>query len=416
MLINCGICISTNKPFNKGELYCMVKFIHCADLHLDSPFKSRSYLSQSIFDDMQKSAYESFKKIVDLALNEEIDFMIISGDLFDQHNRTLRAEVFLKEQFERLKREQIFVYLCHGNHDPLSASIGTVWPDNVSVFSENVETYQTITKNGEEIYLHGFSYQNDASYENKLDAYPSSQGQKGIHIGILHGTYSKSNTNDRYTEFRLEDLNNKLYHYWALGHIHERQQLSDMPQIHYPGNIQGRHFKELGEKGCLLVEGDDLKLNAQFVPTQFIRFEKATIESDKTSKQGLFDDIQSFKSQVRKNGKAIYQLNVVVNSDQLISEQDILQVHEMISDFEENEHDFVFVEQLSIKNKYEDQNTLVKEFSPELIDDTTVYDGAMNDLYLNPKASKYLENCSDFDRRALIEHAEELLKSDMGGE
>lgn len=62
MLINCGICISTNKPFNKGELYCMVKFIHCADLHLDSPFKSRSYLSQSIFDDMQKSAYESFKK------------------------------------------------------------------------------------------------------------------------------------------------------------------------------------------------------------------------------------------------------------------------------------------------------------------------------------------------------------------
>ncbi|MDN8849048.1 DNA repair exonuclease, partial [Staphylococcus aureus] len=76
--------------------------------------------------------------------------------------RTLRAEVFLKEQFERLEREQIFIYLCHGNHDPLSSNIGTVWPDNVSVFSENVETYQTITKNGEEIYLHGFSYQNDA--------------------------------------------------------------------------------------------------------------------------------------------------------------------------------------------------------------------------------------------------------------
>lgn len=112
----------------------MVKFIHCADLHLDSPFKSRSYLSQSIFEDMQKSAYESFKKIVDLALNEEIDFMIVSGDLFDQQNRTLRAEVFLKEQFERLSKEQIFVYICHGNHDPLSSSIGTEWPDNVSVF------------------------------------------------------------------------------------------------------------------------------------------------------------------------------------------------------------------------------------------------------------------------------------------
>ncbi|MBU0438064.1 DNA repair exonuclease [Staphylococcus succinus] len=394
----------------------MVKFIHCADLHLDSPFKSRSYLSQSIFDDMQKSAYESFEKIIDLALNEEIDFMIISGDLFDQQNRTLRAEVFLKKQFERLAKEQIFVYICHGNHDPLSAHVATEWPDNVSVFSENVETYQTITKNGEEIYLHGFSYQNDASYENKLDAYPSSQGQKGIHIGILHGTYSKTNTQNRYTEFRLEDLNNKLYHYWALGHIHERQQLSDMPQIHYPGNIQGRHFKELGEKGCLLVEGDNLNLHAQFVPTQFIRFEQATIETDKTTKQGLFDEIQNFKAKVRTNGKSIYQLNVILNSDVKISEQDIIQIHDMVSDYEENEHQFVFIEDLNIRNKHEEQNTLVNEFSPELIEDNTVYDQAMNDLYLNPKASKYLENYSNFDRRALIEHAEELLKSDMRGE
>ena len=180
--------------------------------------------------------------------------------------------------YENQDPEQPYSITIHyGNHDPLSSNIGTEWPGNVSVFSENVETYQTITKNGEEVFLHGFSYQNDASYENKIDAYPTSQGQKGIHIGILHGTYSKSNTSDRYTEFILEDLNSKLYHYWALGHIHERQELIDMPQIQYPGNIQGRHFKELGEKGCLLVEGDDLKLNAQFVPTQFIRFEKATI-------------------------------------------------------------------------------------------------------------------------------------------
>ncbi|MDR5650726.1 DNA repair exonuclease, partial [Staphylococcus nepalensis] len=85
-------------------------------------------------------------------------------------------------------------------------------------------------------------------------------------------------------------------------------QLSDMPQIHYPGNIQGRHFKELGEKGCLLVESDDVNLEAKFVPTQFIRFEKATLETDKTSKQGLFEAIQTFKTQVRKKGKSIYQL------------------------------------------------------------------------------------------------------------
>ncbi|MBJ6166941.1 DNA repair exonuclease, partial [Staphylococcus aureus] len=182
----------------------MVKFIHCSDLHLDSPFKSKSHISPKIFEDVQKSAYESFKNIVDIALQQDVDFVIIAGDLFDSENRTLRAEIFLKQQFERLQNEQIFVYVCHGNHDPLSSKISSNWPDNVSVFSNKVETYEAITKSGETIYIHGFSYENRASYENKIDEYPSSQGQKGIQIGVLHGTYSKSSVNERYTEFILE--------------------------------------------------------------------------------------------------------------------------------------------------------------------------------------------------------------------
>lgn len=125
--------------------------------------------------------------------------------------------------------------------------------------------------------------------------------------------------------------------------------------------------------------------------------------------------IQAFKEQVRKNGKSIYQLTVEITTDQFVSEQDLIQVEEMISDYEENEHNFVFIEDLTIRNQFEDQNTLVKEFAPELIADNSVFDQAMNDLYLNPKASKYLENYNDFDRRQLIEHAEQLLKSDMRG-
>ncbi|MDN6063227.1 MAG: metallophosphoesterase, partial [Staphylococcus simulans] len=84
----------------------MVKFIHCADLHLDSPFKTHSHLSENIYEDVKKSTYESFKTLVNFALQEEVDFIVIAGDVFDDHNRTLRAEVFLKEQFERLKKEQ----------------------------------------------------------------------------------------------------------------------------------------------------------------------------------------------------------------------------------------------------------------------------------------------------------------------
>ncbi|MCU5746801.1 DNA repair exonuclease [Staphylococcus sp. SQ8-PEA] len=394
----------------------MVKFIHCADLHLDSPFKSRSHLNQPIFDDMQKSTYESFRNIVDKALREEVDFLIIAGDLFDNQNRTLRAEVFLKEQFKRLNSEQIFVYICHGNHDPLSSNLTTSWPKNVSVFSDTVETYQTINKKGEKIFLHGFSYKEDASYENKIDAFPSSQGQDGIHIGVLHGTYSRSSEKDRYTEFRLEDLNSKLYHYWALGHIHEREQLSEMPQIHYPGNIQGRHFNELGDKGCLLVTGDHLKLNTEFIPTQFIRFEAATIETDAQTKQKIYEAIQNFKSKKRGQGKAFYKLKVIVNHDSPLSEQDILQIKEMIDDYERNENNFIFIEKLDIEYKYDREQKLSKEFSRSLIADDTIFESSMSDLYLNPRASKFLEDYNDFDRNELIRHAENILKTEMRGE
>lgn len=394
----------------------MIKFIHCADLHLDSPFKSKSHLAPSIFEDVQNSAYESFKKIVDTALKEEVDFVLIVGDLFDSENRTLRAEVFLKEQFKRLEKEQIFVYISHGNHDPLTEKITNDWPDNVSVFSNRVETYQAITKDGETIFVHGFSYQHDTSYENKIDEYPSSQGKKGIHIGMLHGTYSKSSTKNRYTEFILEDLNQKLYHYWALGHIHERQELSDMPPIYYPGNIQGRHFGEQGPKGCLLVEGDHLRLNATFIPTQQIRFEEATIKTDKLTKQGIYEAIQSFKESVRSDGKAFYRLTVNVDSDRPISSQDISQIKEMIDDYEENEHHFVIIETLTFKYMQMDEVPLVREFSADLIKDNKVFEEAMTELYLNPRASKYLEDYTEFDTVELVNRAEKILKADMRGE
>ena len=390
----------------------MIKFIHCADLHLDSPFKSKSHLAPSIFEDVQNSAYESFKKIVDTALKEEVDFVLIVGDLFDSENRTLRAEVFLKEQFMRLEKEQIFVYISHGNHDPLTEKITNDWPDNVSVFSNRVETYQAITKDGETIFVHGFSYQHDTSYENKIDEYPSSQGKKGM----LHGTYSKSSTKNRYTEFILEDLNQKLYHYWALGHIHERQELSDMPPIYYPGNIQGRHFGEQGPKGCLLVEGDHLRLNATFIPTQQIRFEEATIKTDKLTKQGIYEAIQSFKESVRSDGKAFYRLTVNVDSDRPISSQDISQIKEMIDDYEENEHHFVIIETLTFNYMQMDEVPLVREFSADLSKDNKVFEEAMTELYLNPRASKYLEDYTEFDTVELVNRAEKILKADMRGE
>lgn len=393
----------------------MVKFLHCADLHLDSPFASKQFLSPNILKDVENSAYESFKSIVDLALREEVDFMLICGDLFDAENRTLKAEVFLKQQFERLNKEQIFVYVIHGNHDPLSDSLISDWPQNVNVFSNQVETYQTITKYGEKVYLHGFSYQQNESYENKIDDYPTSDSHSVINIGLLHGTYSKSGVSDRYTEFRLEDLNAKLYHYWALGHIHKRDQLNDLPQIHYPGNIQGRHFNEQGEKGCLIVEGDYVSLKTRFVPTQFIRFESAVIETDQIGQHHLYDIIQAFKDSVRPQGRAFYRLRIDVSGDERIDPQTLIQLNEMITEYEENEHHFVLIDELSVHYTEIEKSSIINEFSQEMLAQDDLFENALNDLYMTPKTSRYLNNFTDLDRKALITRAEEIIDAELKG-
>ncbi|UXR68934.1 DNA repair exonuclease [Staphylococcus sp. IVB6246] len=393
----------------------MVKFLHCADLHLDSPFVSKQHLSPSILKDVENSAYESFKNIVDVALREGVDFVLISGDLFDQRNRTLKAEIFLKEEFERLRKEQIFVYIVHGNHDPLSERITSEWPDNVTVFSNNVETYQAITKTGEHVHIHGFSYETLSSYENKIDDYPLNEDRQVVHIGMLHGTYSKSGVSDRYTEFRIEDLNKKLYHYWALGHIHKREQLSDLPEIHYPGNIQGRHFKEQGEKGCLIVEGDHVKLETRFVPTQFIRFESATIDITDITQQGIYETIQAFKQSVRGLGRSFYRLQLNVPGDERIDYQTLEQVKAMIVDFEENEQHFVMIDTLDVNYTELETHSIRREFSDELLQQDDIYESALSDLYMNPKASKYLDHYMKHDREALIERAEAMIQAELKG-
>ncbi|REH96677.1 metallophosphoesterase family protein, partial [Staphylococcus felis] len=202
----------------------------------------------------------------------------------------------------------------------------------------------------------------------------------------------------------------------ALGHIHKREQLSDLPEIHYPGNIQGRHFKEQGEKGCLLVEGDHIKFKTQFVPTHFVRFDSAVIEVENTNRQYLYEKIQTFKNSVRHLGRAIYRLQVNVSGDNRFDSQTINQVKEMIADYEENEHHFVFIDELIIHYTELVRTSISKEFPQELLLQDDIYENALQDLYMNPKASKYLDHFQKYDREALINRAENIIYTELKGD
>lgn len=389
----------------------MVKFIHCADLHLDSPFRARQNMPRNILEDLMQSTYNSVTRMIDFAIKKEVDFILIVGDVFDNQNRTLKSEVFLKNQFKRLEEKGIFVFMSHGNHDPLSSGFSTSWPQNVNVFLDEVETFELTSSNKEQVYIHGFSYYMDDTYENKLDYFPKSSKNQDIHIGMLHGTYSKSNyAEKRYTEFTLESLNEKLYNYWALGHIHKRHEVSDLPPVVYPGNMQGRHKNESGEKGFIYVEGDDVELRRTFVATQDVTFVEYEVDTSTVNKQELYNMLNEFKNKIRGEGNQIVKLTVQVKGDDELNQADFVEIMELLKEDETDVETFVWIDEMDIRYPNNDSIALLRDIRQTSGDDQTLFKEALNSIYMDPKVNRYLDPMDSINKDDLIKLGEERLK------
>ncbi|HET7627366.1 MAG TPA: DNA repair exonuclease [Bacillales bacterium] len=257
-----------------------IRFIHCADLHLDRPFHGLADLPPLLAERVRESTFHSFRRVVDAALREAVDFVIIAGDLFDGSFRSLRAQVRFRNETDRLRDAGIQVYVVHGNHDPLGGEwTALTWPKNVHTFGAEVEM-KPFRKNGETLaYLYGFSYR-ERTAENQLSFYKKKPGAR-FHIGILHGQESSgSGEGVPYAPFKTSDLLEKRFDYWALGHVHQRNILHENPYIAYPGNIQGLSAKETGEKGCLLVEMSDAGTDIHFLKTNEIAWRDGFVSID----------------------------------------------------------------------------------------------------------------------------------------
>ncbi|MEH7381564.1 DNA repair exonuclease [Bacillus sp. JJ1533] len=256
-----------------------ITFLHIADLHLDSPFSGLANLPSELFKRVQESTFTSLTRLIDMAIGEKVDFVLIAGDLFDGEDRSLRAQSRFRKEMERLKDHEIEAFIIHGNHDHLGGSWPHFeWPSNVHVFqNENVEIKPFI-KNGETLAnIHGFSYTKKAVLENKTSSYEKKENAP-FHIGMLHGSREGESAHSRYAPFLLSDLQRKGFDYWALGHIHTREILSEDPPIIYPGNIQGRHKKEIGEKGGYLVELSKKGADYSFLPASDLIWENTAID------------------------------------------------------------------------------------------------------------------------------------------
>lgn len=168
-----------------------ITFIHAADLHLDSPFHGISRLPEEVYRRIKNSTFKSAENVFKLAIDEEADFILLAGDLFDEANRSLKAQMFLRKQFLKLKENNIQVYVIFGNHDHLGGDWTPIeWPDNVHIFSSEDIEEKSFYKDGRlAASIYGYSYPERSVYSNKA-AEIKKTTDAPLHIGMIHGTLS----------------------------------------------------------------------------------------------------------------------------------------------------------------------------------------------------------------------------------
>ncbi|PAE42637.1 metallophosphoesterase family protein [Bacillus sp. 7884-1] len=396
-----------------------ISFIHAADLHLDSPMVGLKHLPANILSRVRESTFTALGKLTSAAIDNNVDFVILAGDLYDGEDRSLRAQSRFRNEMKKLSQKGIPVYVIHGNHDHLSGSwVHLDMPSNVHFFSSDVEMKIFHTKRGEKVHLYGFSYLQRHILDKRIDDYQK-QERADFHIGILHGNEGGGTDHDNYAPFTIKDLHEKEFDYWALGHIHKRMILSETPPIIYPGNLQGRNKKEVGVKGCYCITLNELEAKKEFVATSDVVWEEVSVDAASAqSFQEIFQLCQITIERYRKAGIGTL-LTMNLKNVQLddFQEKRVLDTDllELLVDYENDEESFVWIVNLSLEdNQQLDRKSLMKEadFFSELfatIDDFQNPEAALAPLYEHQMGRKYLKILTEGEQKGLLEKAEKLL-------
>ncbi len=231
-----------------------MKFIHAADIHLDSPLTGLGAYGQAA-ERPRNATREAFANLIDAALEREADFLIIAGDLYDGPWKDYNTGVYFCRHMGRLHQAGIPVFLLFGNHDAESEMTKKLeLPPNVHIFDARKPA--TFKLDGLKTALHGQSFRQKEITANLAAGYPPPV--PGFYnIGVLHTALGGYARHANYAPCALAELQAKGYDYWALGHVHERQIWPGPPAVAFPGNLQGRHAREPGPRGALWVELDD---------------------------------------------------------------------------------------------------------------------------------------------------------------
>ncbi|MBY0399165.1 DNA repair exonuclease [Myxococcota bacterium] len=233
------------------EYASLFRFLHAADIHLDSPLQGLERYPDAPVDAVRGAPRRAFEALIDLAIDEQVAFVLLAGDLYDGDWKDYNTGLFFVAQMRRLAEAGIAVHLVAGNHDAASQITKRLsLPANVHHYASRGPETVELTDLG--VAIHGQSFASRRVSDDLAAAFPRADPGR-FEIGLLHTSLDGRPGHDVYAPCTVEGLRSKGYAYWALGHIHRREEVSRDPWVVFPGNLQGRHARETGSKGATLV-------------------------------------------------------------------------------------------------------------------------------------------------------------------
>lgn len=267
-----------------------VKIIHCSDFHFDTPF---SEFDRNKAEGRREEIRENFSNIIALAKQNNVQVLLMSGDLFDNETVSFETISLMKNKFHAIPDTRIFI--SPGNHDPYGdRSYYNIiqWPSNVYIFKDEMEKVD-IDELNLTVYGRGFS----TSYEKEslLTGFKVKDDSR-INIMVMHGEVVKGSSTSIYNPICEEQIEKSGLDYLALGHVHSFSGVNRSGNTYwsYCGCPEGRGFDELGSKGILLGEVGRNYSKLNFIETCRRKYEM--LEVDVTGSQNYEDIILKVNS------------------------------------------------------------------------------------------------------------------------
>lgn len=257
----------------------MFKFVHCADLHLGSPFSGLRKLDPESARELVLAPFAAFDRLAEAAISDGALFMVLAGDVFDSGSPSLYAETRFRETLTRLDAAGVRVFWARGNHD-CGAEVDGL-PANTTVFPAGRAEVFPVTVDGRTVAsVAGISHSGPAETRDLApEADALLRDAPGFRVAVLHANVDGIPGHEPYAPVPLEELRRGCADYWALGHIHRRRVLCEQPLAVYSGSPQGRSVNEPGARGGVLVEVDDAGVpRLREIDVQIVRFETLVLD------------------------------------------------------------------------------------------------------------------------------------------